>query len=166
MAIHTRYMLWVGKFALLLVLVGCSNPSSPSQTSPAVSTPRALSPGATTSPVPAVNSADWTTYHYDNSRTGYLASEPDPHRLTRAWSTHLDGAVYAEPLVVDGRVLVATEGDSLYALDPRTGQVQWHTNVGSPVPLAQLPCGNIDPPGSLAHLSMIRELAWSSLWPK
>ena len=147
MARHTRSLLWVGKFALLLVLVGCSNPSSPSPMSPPVSPPLALSPGATTSPVPAVNSADWTTYHYDKSRTGYLAGEPDPHGLTRAWSTHLDGAVYAEPLVVDGRVLVATEADSLYALDPRTGQVQWQTNIGSPVPLAQLPCGNIDPLG-------------------
>lgn len=136
MAIHSRYMLWVGKFALLLVLVGCSNPSSPSPTSPAVSTPRALTPGAETSRVPAVNSADWTTYHYDNSRTGYLASEPDLQRLTRAGSTHLDGAVYADPLVVGGRVLVATEGDSLYSLDALTGQVQWHTTIGSHVPLA------------------------------
>ncbi len=147
MARHTRYMIWVGTFALLLVLVGCSNPLSPSQTTPAAITPLALSPTPTNSPVPAVNSADWTTYHYDNSRAGYLASEPDPQRLTRAWSTRLDGAVYAEPLVVGGRVLIATEGDSLYSLDARTGQVQWHTNVGRPVPLAQLPCGNIDPLG-------------------
>lgn len=59
----------------------------------------------------------------------------------------LDGAVYAEPLVVNGHVIVATEGDSLYSLDAHTGQVQWHTNVGIPVPLSSLPCGNIDPLG-------------------
>jgi outer membrane protein assembly factor BamB len=147
MARYTRYMIWVGNFALLLVLVGCSNPLAPSQTTPAAITPLALSPTPTNSPVPAVTSADWTTYHYDKSHTGYLASEPDPQRLTRAWNTRLDGAVYAEPLVVGGRVLVATEGDSLYSLDARTGQVQWHTKIGSPVPLAQLPCGNIDPLG-------------------
>ncbi|MDF2267415.1 PQQ-binding-like beta-propeller repeat protein [Streptomyces coacervatus] len=44
-------------------------------------------------------------------------------------------------------VLVATEADSLYALDLRTGRVRWHTTVGTPVPLSQLPCGNIDPLG-------------------
>jgi hypothetical protein len=59
----------------------------------------------------------------------------------------LDGAVYAEPLVVGKHVIVATEGDSLYALDPATGNVQWHTNFGSPVPQSTLPCGNIDPLG-------------------
>ena len=59
----------------------------------------------------------------------------------------MDGAVYAEPLVVGDHVLVATEGDSLYALDAHTGKVQWRTNVGKPVPLSDLPCGNIDPLG-------------------
>jgi outer membrane protein assembly factor BamB len=71
----------------------------------------------------------------------------DPQRLTQTWNTHLDGAVYAQPLVVGERVLVATEGDSLYSLDIHSGQVQWHTNVGTPVPQSTLPCGNIDPLG-------------------
>ncbi len=55
--------------------------------------------------------------------------------------------MYAQPLVVGDRVLVATEADSLYALSLRTGQVQWRANVGEPVPLSELPCGNIDPLG-------------------
>jgi outer membrane protein assembly factor BamB len=44
-------------------------------------------------------------------------------------------------------VIVATEHDTLYALDARTGQAHWQTTVGTPVPLADLPCGNIDPLG-------------------
>lgn len=96
---------------------------------------------------PGPSRADWPTYHRDNARTGYVPGLPDPTRLVRAWSTELDGAVYAEPLVVDDRVLVATEGDTLYAVDAATGNVQWKTNVGSPVPLSNLPCGNIDPLG-------------------
>jgi outer membrane protein assembly factor BamB len=44
-------------------------------------------------------------------------------------------------------VIVATENDTLYALDARSGQIQWHTTVGTPVPLSDLPCGNIDPLG-------------------
>lgn len=86
-------------------------------------------------------------YHRDAQRTGYSAATPDPQRLTKTWSRNLDGAVYAEPLVVGNRVIVATEGDSLYALDPATGNVLWRTNVGSPVRLSSLPCGDIDPLG-------------------
>ncbi len=94
-----------------------------------------------------MSSTDWTTYHRDNSRTGFVQNAPDPHQLTQAWNVKLDGAVYAEPLVVGSNVIVATEGDSLYALDSHTGKVQWHTNVGTPVPLSTLPCGDIDPLG-------------------
>ena len=92
-------------------------------------------------------SANWTMYHANPARTGYVAGVPDPARLTSLWMKQLDGAVYAEPLVVNGHVLVATESDTLYALDVRTGQVQWRLSVGSPVPLSALPCGNIDPLG-------------------
>jgi len=142
-----QYLTCIAISVLLTALAGCGNSSSHSGAPSASSTPLTLPPGATASSGPVSSSADWTTYHRDNARTGYLASLPDPDRLTHAWSTQLDGAVYAEPLVVAGRVLVATEGNSLYSLDARTGQVQWRTNMGSPVPLSQLPCGNIDPLG-------------------
>jgi outer membrane protein assembly factor BamB len=67
--------------------------------------------------------------------------------LTSAWKAKLDGAVYAEPLVVHNHVIVATEGDSLYSLDATTGNVLWHTSVGTPVDQTTLPCGNINPLG-------------------
>lgn len=108
-------------------------------------TPLVLTPGAVT-PVP-LTSADWPMYHANAARTGDLAATPDPQHLSRLWSQRLDGAVYAEPLVVHGLVIVATEHNSLYALDTRTGQVRWHTSVGTPAPLSDLPCGNIDPLG-------------------
>lgn len=44
-------------------------------------------------------------------------------------------------------MIVATENDSVYALDPATGAVAWRQHVGEPVPRSQLPCGNIDPSG-------------------
>jgi outer membrane protein assembly factor BamB len=67
------------------------------------------------------------------------------HRL---WtSDRLDGDVYAEPLILGEKVLVATEQDSVYALDTTTGKLLWHTNLGAPVPLSELSCGNIDPSG-------------------
>jgi outer membrane protein assembly factor BamB len=55
--------------------------------------------------------------------------------------------VYAEPLVVGERVIVVTEADSFYALDKRTGQTLWRTNVGTPIPQSRLPCGDINPLG-------------------
>ena len=140
----TRRVLLLGMCTLLLV--GCAIPPSQGSTPPALTTPLTLPP-ATTSPTSSPSSTDWTTYHRNNARTGLVENAPDPHQLTRAWNVQLDGAVYAEPLVVGGRVIVATEGDSLYSLDRNTGKVQWHTNVGSPVPLSTLPCGDIDPLG-------------------
>ena len=109
--------------------------------------PRTPTPGPATATVDRPNSTDWTTYHRDNTRTGYVPDMLDPQRLAVAWNTTLDGAVYAEPLVVGGHVLVATEGDTLYSLDARTGQIEWRTNVGESVPLSALPCGNVDPLG-------------------
>jgi outer membrane protein assembly factor BamB len=128
--LHRRCTACMEIVALLVLLVGCGNPS-PSNAPPVLSTPLTLPPGATTPTVPAAKSSDWITYHHDNTRTGYLTGESDPQRLTRAWNTSLDGAVYAEPLVVGDRVLVATEGNSLYAaLDADTGSVRATVPVG------------------------------------
>ena len=141
-ATRPRGMAALGLVALLVLLAACTGePAAPQQP------PLTLASGPSTSAAAAAGGGDWTTYHRDNARSGYLATMADPTRLTQAWSARLDGAVYGEPLVVGDRVLVATEADSLYALSLRTGQVQWRTNVGEPVPLSELPCGNIDPLG-------------------
>jgi outer membrane protein assembly factor BamB len=94
-----------------------------------------------------VTVADQATYHGNSARTGFVADTPNPSTLANLWNQPLDGAVYAEPLVIDGKVIVATENDSIYALDAQTGQIAWHTNEGHPVPLSDLACGNIDPLG-------------------
>src|SRR5215216_5955733 len=89
--------------------------------------------------------AAWPTYHRDAARTGLEPNGPAPGALRRTWeSPALDGAIYAEPLFVGNQVFVATEGDTVYALDASTGQVQWQTNLGQPVPRSELPCGNIE----------------------
>ncbi|HEY6407416.1 MAG TPA: PQQ-binding-like beta-propeller repeat protein, partial [Ktedonobacteraceae bacterium] len=148
-SLQARSMTWFWTLALLCVLVSCGNTPSSSNTPPSATTPLSLPPqsATATSTTPALTSADWTTYHHDNSRAGYVAEAPNPGQLTQAWNMKLDGSVYAEPLVIGGHILVVTENDSLYSLNARTGQVLWRTNVGTPVPLSQLPCGNIDPLG-------------------
>ncbi len=57
----------------------------------------------------------------------------------------LDGQVYGEPLEATGRVYVATENDTIYALAANTGAVLWSSHVGTPVPSGDLPCGDISP---------------------
>jgi outer membrane protein assembly factor BamB len=148
---HTgRYATLTSMSLLLVILSACSGLTSSNENVTPAITPLALTatPQSTAiSITPNPSSTDWTTYHANNQRTGYIPDTPDPHSLSKIWSTQLDGSVYAEPLVVDNRVIVATEGDSLYALDPNSGSTLWHTNVGTPVPLSSLPCGDIDPLG-------------------
>jgi outer membrane protein assembly factor BamB len=140
-ATRPRGLAALGLVAVLVLLTACTRQATAPEQAPLTL------PSGPTTLAPAAGAADWTTYHRDNARTGYLAGLADPTSLGRVWSARLDGAVYGEPLVVGDRVVVATEQDSLYALDLRSGQVQWHTRVGEPVPLSALPCGNIDPLG-------------------
>lgn len=91
--------------------------------------------------------SNWTMYHSNLARTGYLPYTPDPQKLNFAWMQSLDGAVYAEPLVIDGHAIVATENDTIYSLDTTTGKIQWQKHVGTPMPQRDLPCGNVFPLG-------------------
>jgi outer membrane protein assembly factor BamB len=102
-----------------------------------------------------------TTYHNDNLRTGW---NPGETTLTQTnlgtfgpvQRVTLDDQVDAEPLIVGNQtingtrhnaVYVATESNSVYAIDAESGQVLLKTNVGAPVPSYDLPggCNNNGP---------------------
>jgi hypothetical protein len=104
-----------------------------------------------------------TTYHNDSLRTGWNSSETT---LTQSNVTagsfgilktvSLDDQVDAEPLLVNGLtinggkhnvVYVATENNSIYAIDGSNGQVLLQTNLGAPVSYLNLPgeCNNNGP---------------------
>lgn len=90
--------------------------------------------------------ADWPTYHGDNQRSGVQNGlSPVRTPLQQVTSLPLDGAVYASPVVVHGRRIVATENDSVYEFDGNT--IVWQTHLGTPVPRSSLPCGDINPLG-------------------
>ena len=157
----------VSSIILVLAVVACGSMTPTAATRPPGSTavsPGAAAPATTTATVTATSqspsaspvqspsaqaaTADWPVYHLNAARTGNSTVFPAlTGSLSRAWSANLDGAVYGEPLVVSGHVIVATEGDSVYSLNPASGAILWHRNVGTPVPLSTLPCGNIDPLG-------------------
>ena len=91
--------------------------------------------------------AAWPTYGRDVARSDVATGVARPGRLKVSWRAHLDGAVYGQPLLVGDLAIAATENNSVYGLDQATGRVIWRTHVGTPVPLSDLPCGNVDPLG-------------------
>ena len=89
---------------------------------------------------------DWPMYHHSLDRSGVVAWGSTFSGVQATWTTGgLDGAVYAEPLYVGGKVLVATENNSLYAIDAASGGPIWQTHLDDAVPAGTLPCGNIRP---------------------
>ncbi|MDH6132072.1 outer membrane protein assembly factor BamB [Kitasatospora sp. MAA4] len=129
--------------AVLAVLAACT--PGRSQRGGSFPSAAALSPGTRAAVV--LEPGDWPTYHRDAARSGLAPGLPPAGEVARLWAARLDGAVYGQPLVVGGRVLAATENNTLYALDAATGAVLWSRHVGTPVPGTDLPCGDIDPLG-------------------
>jgi hypothetical protein len=101
---------------------------------------------------PAYASSTWPAYNGNAQRSGNDTSEPALLPATQAWTHHLDGAAYAQPLVFDGRVFAATENNTVYALDAHDGGVLWSRHLGTPMTnvAAQSGCGDVDPLGILS----------------
>jgi outer membrane protein assembly factor BamB len=133
---HVTAMLTIGAMA---TMAGCSSASGGSSAGAA---PSARTAGA----LPAGPAAAWPTYGGSTRRTDVATAAP-AGELRIAWQAHLDGAVYGQPLLVGSLVIAATENDSVYALTAATGRIAWQTHLGSPVPMADLPCGDIFPLG-------------------
>ncbi|MGA7525582.1 MAG: hypothetical protein WBW84_24255, partial [Acidobacteriaceae bacterium] len=98
-----------GVGAVLLVAVGCTSGTT---AGPAGTASAAASSAAST---PAGQGADWPTYDRTADRSGVSVSSPAPGQVRRAWTAAVDGAVYAQPLIVGSEVIVATENDTVYA---------------------------------------------------
>jgi outer membrane protein assembly factor BamB len=108
--------------------------------------------GGATAGSPAVPGASsgfgtkWKTYHGNAEATGVHNASTKLLPSQSAWTSPvLDGQLYGEPLLVDGRVVAATENDTVYALAANTGQVLWTRHLATPVPSSDLPCGDISP---------------------
>jgi outer membrane protein assembly factor BamB len=126
-----------GRFALLTAIAALSvTVIAGAGAGSAAATTLAASPGT----------GSWTMYHADpaGSGTGTLSGSVDTS--SPAWtSATLDGQLYGEPLVSGGRVFVATENDTVYALSASSGAIIWSKHLATPVPSSSLPCGDIGP---------------------
>ncbi len=86
---------------------------------------------------------DWTSYSggdtMANSASSTIITPATVPKLGLNWSRKLDGAIYSSPLylrtgVRAPLVLVATMGNSLYALSARNGSVVWKRSLGPTQP--------------------------------
>ncbi|HYA67105.1 MAG TPA: PQQ-binding-like beta-propeller repeat protein, partial [Acidimicrobiales bacterium] len=125
-----------GAIAYTLLVPGTSSTPSRTPSGPAVCS----ASGGGASP------GNWTTYHQNNIRSGV---EPSSNitAVSARWSgsVTLDADVYAEPLVCGNTVYVATEDDTVYAVNSTSGAIVWQQHLGTPVESSTLPCGDIGP---------------------
>ena len=136
------------RFALsvpLLALLACTGGGSDGPASATATGPGTPAP-TTDRPAQRVAPADWPTYHGNRIHTGHAPTMPAAQGTPQVLRHYdLDGSVYASPIVIGGRTVVATENDSVYAIE--NGHIVWRKHLGTPVPQSQLPCGNIFPLG-------------------
>lgn len=91
-------------------------------------------------------SADWLTYHGNNTRQGDDTADQALSGGPAWTSVALDGQVYGQPVVVGTQLIAATENNTVYSLNATTGAVEWHTHIGAPR-TDNFPCGDIVPLG-------------------
>ena len=103
--------------------------------------------------VAAVTLVDQTSVmSADTLRTGWFSDQPllDPTTVSspyfgQIFDAVVDGQIYAQPLYANGAVFVATETNTVYALDPATGAALWQRQLATPWNAADLGCSNLAP---------------------
>jgi outer membrane protein assembly factor BamB len=74
-------------------------------------------------------------------------------RLDLAFAPRFEGHLYAQPLYWKppgrgtGVLIVASESNTVAAMDAASGKTLWSRSLGAPAALSAFPCGNIDPLG-------------------
>src|SRR5207302_53093 len=111
------------------------------------STTGSPSPAPSASPSAAPAASDWLTYQGGADRRGVGPASPTFGTPKPAWTANVDGALFAQLLVAGNVVVAATENDSVYGFDTKSGRQLWRVHLGEPVAGDSLPCGNISPSG-------------------
>ncbi len=104
---------------------------------------------------PQTAAAQVVTARADALRTGWYRDQPQlsPGQVTggtfgRLFDAEVAGQVYAQPLVADGTLLIATEDNEVYGLDPLTGARKWTRELGTPFDpggVGEYGCGDLYP---------------------
>jgi iron transport multicopper oxidase len=88
----------------------------------------------------------------DDLRTGWYQNQPALHpaevsgpAFQQLFDVALDGSIYAQPLLFPGGLLIATENNHIYVLDPATGATLDDRTLEPPWHAADLGCGDLVP---------------------
>ena len=100
----------------------------------------------------ATSEATSATRDGDNQRTGWYPGETNltPSLVAggtfgQLFSTTVNGSVYGQPLVDDGQLLVNTENNYAYGLDPVSGSILWSRQFGTPPDANAMGCADLAP---------------------
>jgi hypothetical protein len=92
------------------------------------------------------------TFPNDPAQSGWYPNEPDlapavvgSDAFGELFSVQVDGQVYAQPTVVRSTLVVATETNHVYGLDPGTGARRWALSLGAPVRSSDVGCADLTP---------------------
>ena len=96
--------------------------------------------------------ATQTTISVDTLRTAWDQNEPGlaPSSVRASdfgqmFSTQLDGQIYAQPIVSSGTLVIATENNKVYGLNPTSGAITWTKDLGPAWPAATVTCSDLAP---------------------
>ena len=100
----------------------------------------------------SAGAANVTTAAYNNLRDGWDSTEPalapaavQSASFGKLFATKLAGAIYAQPLAYEGKLIVTTEKADAYALDPASGAVLWKREFGKPFKASTIGCSDLKP---------------------
>jgi iron transport multicopper oxidase len=97
--------------------------------------------------------AEGITNSSEDLRTGWYPGESaiTPGLVSggtfgQEWSSSVEGQVYAQPLLDENTLLVATERNRVYGLEPETGAKEWSTTLtGTPWNPGEISCADLTP---------------------
>jgi hypothetical protein len=102
--------------------------------------------------VPAAAQAAGVTNAADDARTGWYSDEASLSPsfvagggFVQQFVTPVEGQVYAQPLVINRSLFIATEENWIYRLDPDNGAIQWSRQVATPWNPADIGCTDLTP---------------------
>lgn len=100
----------------------------------------------------ALAAGNVTTAGYNTLRDDWDSAEPaltpaavESSTFGQLFEARLHGAIYSQPLVYEGRVIVTTEEANAYALNPASGEVEWQRSFGKPFKAATIGCSDLKP---------------------
>ena len=82
---------------------------------------------------PSVNyTYEWPMYRHDLNHTGYTESDaPDTNSVL--WTASVAGEIMPSPTIVDGKVFIGSEDNSLYCFDATNGEKIWNFTAGGKI---------------------------------